>query len=360
MRDKDRGLRLAALCVLALGAMLLFREGVTTSKTVASTPSDSKPEEVRSNPVSERVEGAAASESETASDLEDRLVILPEIKREGERFFLSSFKLPDKLTFAGQAIPLDNWQVRERIEYEFYQFLEDQGESIILAKRTGRCFAPAEKQLAEAGLPDDLKYMLLVESKCIAAAYSRAKASGPWQFINSTGKRYKLHSDRWLDERRNLEMSTEAAIKYLRYLREFQQGDWFLAMASYNAGEDRVKKLMKEQKVNDYWRMHGPRETMRYVPRIIAAKEIYSQPEKYLGLTKKDLYSPLETETVTVTIKEPQRRLTSIAEEYGTYFLELKMLNPEFTKDYLPKGTYQVKVPRQTCPNRCFKQDKSP
>ena len=289
---------------------------------------------------------------------EDRLVILPEIKREGERFFLSSFKLPDKLTFAGQPVPLDNWQVRERIEYEFYQFLEDQGESIILAKRTGRCFAPAEKQLAEAGLPDDLKYMLLVESKCIAAAYSRAKASGPWQFINSTGRRYKLHSDRWLDERRNLEMSTEAAIKYLRYLREYQQGDWFLAMASYNAGEDRVRKLMKEQKVADYWRMHGPRETMRYVPRIIAAKEIYSQPEKYLGLTKKDLYTPLETETVTVTIKEAQRHLTTIAQEFGTYFLELKMLNPEFTKDFLPRGTYQVKVPRQTCPNRCFKQEK--
>ncbi|WP_447599886.1 lytic transglycosylase domain-containing protein [Nitrospira sp. Nam80] len=302
--------------------------------------------------------GAVPSEQDGTPEPEDRLVILPEIKREGERFFLSSFKLPDKLTFAGQSVPLDNWQVRERIEYEFYQFLEDQGESIILAKRTGRCFAPAEKQLAEAGLPDDLKYMLLVESKCIAAAYSRAKASGPWQFINSTGRRYKLHSDRWRDERRNLEMSTEAAIKYLRYLREFQQGDWFLAMASYNAGEDRVRKLMKEQKVGDYWRLHGPRETMRYVPRIIAAKEIYSQPEKYLGLTKKDLYTPLETETVTVTIKEAQRHLTAIAQEFGTYFLELKMLNPEFTKDFLPKGSYQIKVPRQTCPNRCFKQEK--
>ncbi len=300
------------------------------------------------------------SEPEASSEIEDRLVILPEIKRDGERFFLSSFKLPDKLTFAGQSVPLDNWQVRERVEYEFYQFLEDQGESIILAKRTGRCFAPAEKQLADAGLPDDLKYMLLVESKCIAAAYSRAKASGPWQFINSTGRRYKLHNERWLDERRNLEMSTEAAIKYLRYLRDSQQGDWFLAMASYNAGEDRVRKLIKEQNVNDFWHMHGPRETMRYVARIIAAKEIYSQPEKYLGLTKKDLYPPLETETVMVTIKESQRRLTLIAQEYGTYFLELKMLNPEFTKDYLPKGTYQVKVPRQTCPNRCFKQDKLP
>ncbi len=359
MRNNDWGLRSGIVGVtLLLGLAPLFAEMSGDPKSAVPPPTKSHDEP----PASPNDSSATppTSETEIAPELEDRLVILPEIKREGERFFLSSFKLPDKLTFAGQSIPLDNWQVRERIEYEFYQFLEDQGESIILAKRTGRCFAPAEKQLAEAGLPDDLKYMLLVESKCIAAAYSRAKASGPWQFINSTGRRYKLHNERWLDERRNLEMSTEAAIKYLRYLRDLYQGDWFLAMASYNAGEDRVRKLIKEQNVKDYWRMHGPRETMRYVARIIAAKEIYSQPEKYLGLTKKDLYPPLETETVTVTIKEAQRRLTSIAEEYGTYFLELKMLNPEFTKDYLPKGTYQVKVPRQTCPNRCFKQDKLP
>lgn len=294
------------------------------------------------------------------SDSDDRLVILPEIKREGERFFLSSFKLPDKITFAGLPVPLDNWQVRERIEYEFYQFLEDQGESIILAKRTGRCFPPAERQLADAGLPDDLKYMLLVESKCISAAYSKAKASGPWQFIPSTGRRYRLKSDAIRDERRNLEMSTEAAVKYLRHLKEYQNNDWFLAMASYNAGEERVRKLLKAQKITDYWKMHGPRETMRYVPRIIAAKEIYSQPEKYLGLTKNDLYVPLETETITVNVKEPQRALTSIAEEFGTYLLELKMLNPEFKKDMLPRGNYQIRVPRQTCPSRCFRQEKTP
>ena len=297
---------------------------------------------------------------DNGNEPEDRLVILPEIKREGERFYLSSFKLPEKLMFAGQPVPLDNWQVRERIEYEFYQFLEDQGESIILAKRTGRCFPPAERQLAEASLPDDLKYMLLVESKCISAAYSRAKASGPWQFIPSTGRRYRLKSDAVRDERRNLEMSTEAAVKYLKYLKDFQGNDWFMAMASYNAGEERIRKLLKEQKITDYWKMHGPRETMRYVPRIIAAKEIYSQPEKYLGLSKKDLYIPLETETITVTVKEPQRALTSIAEEFGTYFLELKLLNPEFKKDFLPHGTYQIKVPRQSCPSRCFKQEKSP
>jgi hypothetical protein len=131
-------------------------------------------------------------------------------------------------------------------------------------------------------------------------------------------------------------------------------------MAAYNAGEDRIKKLLKEQKVNDYWHLHYVRETMRYVPRIIAAKEIYSQPEKYLGLTKKDLYAPLETETVTITVKEPQRHLTSIAEEFGSYYLELKLLNPEIRTEYLPKGVHRIKVPKQSCPYRCLKQGKLP
>jgi len=292
-------------------------------------------------------------------NLEDRFVVLPEIERQGPRHFLSFFRLPDKLVFAGQPVPLDSWQVRERIEYEFYQFLAEEGESIILAKRTGRCFPPVEKALAEAGLPDDLKYMLLVESKCISAAYSRARASGPWQFIGSTGKRYKLYSNQWRDDRRNLEVSTEAAIKYLRSLKQ-EMGDWFLAMAAYNAGDGRIKKQLKEQKVTDYWKLHSMKETMRYVPRIIAAKEIYSQPEKYLGLTPKDLYAPLETETVTVNVKEPQRHLASVAEEFGSYFLELKLLNPEIRKDYLPKGTHQLKVPKENCPFRCFRQDKTP
>lgn len=176
MWNKERGVQAFLACVT-----MLF--GLSSAMPVLSADSSSaaltgaKAEEGRNAQESDQVPVAPPGESELVPELEDRLVILPEIKREGERFFLSSFKLPDKLTFAGQAIPLDNWQVRERIEYEFYQFLEDQGESIILAKRTGRCFAPAEKQLAEAGLPDDLKYMLLVESKCIAAAYSRDRKS---------------------------------------------------------------------------------------------------------------------------------------------------------------------------------------
>jgi hypothetical protein len=330
------------------------------SLVAPETPPPAAASAPRTNGHADEADLKEAEGTDLLPEPEDQLVILPEIKREGPRHFLSSFKLPDNLTFAGQTIPLDSWQVRERIEYEFYQFLEDEGESIILAKRTGRCFPPAEKQLADAGLPDDLKYMLLVESKCIAAASSPKKASGPWQFIGSTGRRYKLRSDKWKDDRRNLEMSTEAAVKYLSYLKDLFNGDWFLAMAAYNAGEERIRKQLRAQKVDDYWRLHLVRETMRYVPRIIAAKEIYSQPEKYLGLTRQDMYAPLDTETVTVTIKEPQRHLAALAKELGSYFLELKLLNPEIKKEYLPKGTHQLKVPKQDCPVKCFKQDKIP
>ncbi len=272
--------------------------------------------------------------------------------------FLSTYRLPDNLTFAGAPVPVDVWQVRERIEYEFYRFLEDEGDSIILAKRTGRCFPPAERQLAEAGLPDDLKYILLVESKCISAAYSRAKASGPWQFIPSTGRLFALQNNQWKDDRRNLELSTEAAVKYLKKLHDTFD-DWYLAMAAYNAGNVPILKAMREQKVKDYWKLHYVTETMRYVPRIIASKEIFSQPEKYLGIAKADLYPPLDTEVVTVTIKESQRHLAAVAEQYGTYFLELKLLNPEIRKDFLPRGTHHIKIPRRNedCPTLCYKAD---
>jgi hypothetical protein len=296
----------------------------------------------------------AGSFVETSEPLPNGLTRLPAPTRP----FLSSYRLPDTMTFAGTPVPLQLWQVRERIEYEFYRFLEDEGDSIILAKRTGRCFPPAERQLAEAGLPDDLKYILLVESKCISAAYSRAKASGPWQFIPSTGRHFSLTNNAWRDDRRNLELSTEAAVRYLKRLHEIF-GDWYLAMAAYNAGEAKIQKAMRDQKVKDYWKLHYVTETLRYVPRIIATKEIFSQPDRYLGLAKADLYPPLDTEVVAVTVKESQRHLATVAAEYGTYFLELKLLNPEIRKDYLPRGTHQIKIPRRNgdCPTACIKAD---
>ena len=287
----------------------------------------------------------------------------PELARYGEarsKPFLSSYRLPDTITFADSPVPLNVWQVRERIEYEFYRFLEDEGDNIILAKRTGRCFPPAERQLAEAGLPDDLKFILLVESKCISAAYSRARASGPWQFVPATGRLFSLQNNHWKDDRRSLELSTEAAVKYLKKLHDIF-GDWFLVMAAYNTGEVHIRKAMREQRVDDYWKLHyKSTETMRYVPRIIVSKEIFSQPEKYLGVAKADLYPPLDTEVVTVNVKEDRRHLAAVAEQFGSYFLELKLLNPEIRKDYLPRGTHQIKIPRRPdngCPMSCEKTD---
>jgi hypothetical protein len=278
------------------------------------------------------------------------------------RPFLSSFKLPPEMDFAGRPVPLDNWQVRERIEYEFYQFLGDEGENIVIAKRTGRCFPPVERLLAEAGMPDDLKYVLLVESKCVPAATSTAKAAGPWQFMSSTGRRFDLERNYWKDERRDLERSTEAAIKYLKVLYELFD-DWYLALSAYNAGEQRIVTALREQNVEDYWKARFNSETMRYVPRIIAVKEIFSQPEKYLGLSRDDLYTPMATELITVKISERQQHLSTLAQEYGTYFLELKLLNPQIRKDYLPEGTHQIWVPRQSnpgCPEQCASLDPLP
>jgi membrane-bound lytic murein transglycosylase D len=338
-RDRIPRTWLLSLAVAALLSVVMLGVG---SRDAESTPPSLSPEADGQPPLAQL-------------PLELPAIVAPPRMRP----FLSSYRLPDTLTFARDTVPIQMWQVRERIEYEFYRFLEDEGDSIILAKRTGRCFPPAERQLAEAGMPDDLKYILLVESKCISAAYSKAKASGPWQFIPRTGRLFSLENNIWKDDRRNLELSTEAAIKYLKKLHDML-GDWSLAMAAYNAGEGYVMKAMREQHIKDYWRLHSSNETMRYVPRVIAVKEIFSQPEKYLGLVKADLYSPLNTEVVTINIAEKQRHLALVAEQYGTYFLELKLLNPEIRKDYLPRGIHRIKIPRrpEDCPTVCLKADK--
>lgn len=271
----------------------------------------------------------------------DQLIVVPDVQRgaRGTRF-LSAFQLPEQLTFAGQIVPLDNWQVRERIEYEFYQFLADEGQSIILAKRTGRCFPPLERQLAAAGLPDDLKYFLLLESKC-ANTVSVPYSSSTWR-----GKRGRMKRLPAGKAHRPLE-SIEVTLQRVNAAKA-RSRDWFLAMAAYAAGEEHIGHLVVEQKVHDYWKLADARDIMRYVPRVIAAKEIYSRPEHYLGVTKEDLYAPLETEAITVQVREPMRHLSAIADEVGSYYLELKLLNPHITQDSLPRGTHVLNVPKQS------------
>ena len=146
-------------------------------------------------------------------------------------------------------------------------------------------YAPFVKEiLREHGLPEDLVYLAMIESGFNLHAYSPMKAAGPWQFIPETGRRYGLAVNHWVDERRDIRKSTIAAARYLQALFD-QFGCWYLAAAGYNAGENRIYRLIKKYDTNDFWQLRAyntlPRETREYVPQLIAAAIIAEDPEKY-------------------------------------------------------------------------------
>ena len=205
-------------------------------------------------------------------------------------------------------------------------------------------------KLEEAKMPRDLIYLALVESGFKLKAYSRAKASGMWQFIPETGKRYGVDVDYWVDMRRNPEMATDAAVKYLSRLHD-EFGDWLLAMAAYNCGEGRVRRLVREMKADStrdstlavtYWDLELPKETMRYVPRILAAMVIGHFPEQYeMSVTKQ--YRP-EFDTVTVFDSFP---LEEVAKLLRVKEDTLRSLNTELVKWCTPpnRDSYLLRLP---------------
>jgi hypothetical protein len=202
-----------------------------------------------------------------------------------------------------------------------------------------------EEELAKAGLPDDLKYVTIVESALKANATSHAGAAGFWQFIESTGDAYGLEQNAWLDNRRDLYASTQAAIKYLKNLYDIFH-DWPLALAGYNAGEGRVLNAMRKQSVHNYYQLELPRETERYVFKIIAAKIILSDPKKYgFYIDDSTLFPPHKVERVQIHL-DTTTHLSEIAKRYGSYYREFRLLNPDIRVTTLPAGTHTVKVPQ--------------
>ncbi len=205
-------------------------------------------------------------------------------------------------------------------------------------------------QLDAAKMPRDLIYLALVESGFKLKAYSRAKASGMWQFIPETGKRYGLEVDYWVDMRRNPELATMAALKYLNRLHD-EFGDWLLAMAAYNCGEGRVRRLLREMQADStrdtsvavtYWNLELPKETMRYVPRILAAMVIGHYPEQY-EMTVEQTYRP-DFDTVTVFDSFP---LEEVAKLLKVTEDTLRSLNMELVKWCTPpnKESYLLRLP---------------
>ena len=212
-------------------------------------------------------------------------------------------------------------------------------------KRSGSFRPQILEMLKQAGLPAELSWLPLIESGFKVNALSSARALGLWQFIPSTGYKFGLKRDLFVDERLDPVKSTEAAIAYLKELHQMF-GDWSTVLAAYNCGEGRVLRIIRDQNVNyldNFWDLYErlPRETARYVPRFLATLHVLSNPEKY-GLDKVDLELPWKYETVSIT---KQAHLKDIAKELCIDADDLKQINPELRYNILPPYTYLLKAP---------------
>ncbi|MCX7816917.1 MAG: lytic transglycosylase domain-containing protein [Syntrophales bacterium] len=199
--------------------------------------------------------------------------------------------------------------------------------------------------MKERSLPDDLKYVLVVESSFKTYAISSAKAVGPWQFVLPTAKKYGLRVDAWIDERYNFEKATEAALNYLSDLYQMY-GNWSLAIAAYNCGEHKVSDRVKLQQTTSFYDTDLPLETEAYIFRILAAKIILTHPEAYgyrVPVHKKYPVQTFDEVEINLSHKTP---VVLIARAAGTTYKMVKEMNPEILKDELPPGTFKLRIPK--------------
>jgi LysM repeat protein len=258
---------------------------------------------------------------------------------------INALKISEPLTFCNEPVPLSDPDVRERLERELLVSLDNSDDVILWLKRANRYFPYIEKVLKNNFLPDDLKYIVIAESSLKPLAASNKGAVGFWQFIENTGTRYGMKINNDVDERRNFFISTEKAIAYLQDLHALFNS-WTLAAAAYNMGEEGLKTEMLVQKVNNYYQLYLNQETQRYVFRILAAKIILSNPEKYgFYLTEEDLYKPVQFDRIEISTNQPVP-LYVIAQAAKTYFKVIKDLNPHIRNYYLPAGRQNLLIPK--------------
>ena len=260
-------------------------------------------------------------------------------------FLVSSLKIGGPLDFCGERVPIETQEVRERLEKELLLTLWNQPQVILWLKRSRRYFPYIEEKLKDGGVPDDLKYVAIAESALQPHAGSPKGAMGFWQFIESTGQKYGLVINKHIDQRRNIFASTQAAIRYFKYLYE-TFGSWTLAAAAYNMGEDGLMAEIVTQGTDNFYLLHLPLETQRYILRIVVVKLIASDPKRYsFQLSDEDYYPPLAFDRIQIELfKDVPLRL--IAQAAGTHFKTIKDLNPEIRGHYLPAGRHEILLPR--------------
>ena len=258
---------------------------------------------------------------------------------------IKALKLPSGLNLAGERVPLEINDVKERMERELLVNTYWQSNGILLLKRVNRYFPILEPLLAKYNLPDDFKFLALAESG-FTDETSSAGAAGIWHFMRTTGKEYGLEINENVDERYNIEKSTKVAAEYLIKAKE-KLGSWTLAAAAYNAGNRGVSRRLEAQEVNNYYDVKLPDETERYIFRILALKEIITNPKKYgFIFDKEDLYTRKETRLVKVDTAISN--LTLFAKEFGMNYKELKIHNPWLREHKLnnkSRRLYEIKIP---------------
>jgi hypothetical protein len=273
------------------------------------------------------------------SDLEKEVASL---KR--ELGYLKMPNLPDRVSLCDRLIPLADEDVREDFEREFYQFLENKGLLTVLVKRYGKFLAVVSEELNRANMPSDLIYLAIAESYLNPRAVSKANAGGIWQFIRDTGKREGLFINDNIDERYSVTRSTKSALQYLGRLHE-EFGDWLVAMAAYNAGEERLREAIANQNTKDFFQLFLPEETDRYVYRIAAVKEIVGNPEKYgLLIEKSDYYRPYAVTEVVLEV-EKETHTALLAQAMDLSYKVFREYNLHIRKYKLPRGVYHLYVP---------------
>lgn len=253
--------------------------------------------------------------------------------------------IPDSLSFAGEQAPMSAWDIRERFDRELLVNTYWQSNTLLYLKRANRWFPVIEPILAAHGVPDDFKYLALIESGFMNVV-SPAGAAGYWQLMERTARELGLEVNAQVDERFHVEKATVAACQYL--LDSYRRfGSWTLAAAAYNMGNAGINRQLETQKVKNYYDLHLNEETSRYLFRLLAVKHIFADPKASgFHLRQKDLYQPQEFRTIAVDTTITS--LSDFAISHGTNYKMLRLLNPWLRSTELPnrlRKVYEIKLP---------------
>ncbi len=258
-----------------------------------------------------------------------------------------ALQVPNHLDFAGEGVPLENPDILERMDKELLVNTYWQSNGLLMFKRVKKYFPIIEPILAKHGIPDDFKYLAVIESG-LTNARSPAGASGFWQIMKATGRENGLEVNSNVDERYHLIKATEVACRYLKKSKK-RLGSWTLAAAAYNAGNAGISRRLKKQDVKTYYDLLLGEETGRYVFRIIALKEILSNPKKYgFNFRNKDLYSSIPTYKVAVDTAVTD--FSQFAKKFKINYKILKLHNPWLREKHLnnkSRKEYLIDIPRE-------------